>query len=103
MALAGCLVHAAFWFTPAAALARRQCLHFAESAADASAAASMNAADYARALLHFAAARRMRGVPMLAAGGSESSIARRVRLLRDDLEFGAQPAARHAGSGPQHP
>ena len=94
MALAGCVVHAAFWFTPAAAIARRQCLRFAESAADASAAASMNAADYAAALLHFAAARRMRGVPMLAAGGSESSIARRVRLLLDDLEFGAQPAAR---------
>lgn len=94
LALVGCLVHAALWFTPAAAVARREFLRCTEAAADAAAAAEIGASEYAEALLGLASARRMRGVPMLAAGGTESSIARRVRVLLDDLEFGPQSASR---------
>lgn len=88
------LVEAVLWPTPAAWLARREFVRFAESAADASAASAMEPADYASALLCFAARRRLVVGPLLGASGGESAIARRIRLLLDDEEFGAQPAAR---------
>lgn len=87
-ALAASLVHALLWLTPAAAIAQRELLRFAELAADGAAAASMPGRDYAGALLGLANGRRQGGMLLLEARGSESSIARRVRLLLDDVEFG---------------
>ena len=93
-ALFASLVHAALWLTPAATIARRELLRFAELAADGAAAASMPGCDYAGALLRLANGRRLGGMPLLEARGSESSIARRVRLVLDDEEFGRPGPAR---------
>ena len=84
----GCaLIEAACWFHPAVWLATSRVRWFAEMACDAAAARAMDADKYAAELL--ALAGRWRGArpsPFAITAGAQTSVARRIGLLLDEIE-----------------
>jgi beta-lactamase regulating signal transducer with metallopeptidase domain len=92
IALLSALVEAALWFNPAVWLAGSRVRWFAEMACDADAARAMDGEAYASALLSLAGRWKDARRPVYAiTAGAETGVARRIRLLLDDVEGRTRP------------